>query len=185
MLRQFSSTALSTLRRSVPQPNVRAFSSLSKDKPAFNRWWMVPPAMLFQLSVGSIYSWSSFNTPLSREIGVLASAAGDWELTQIIPIFSVTCMTFGLTAAVAGKWIDRTSPRVVGATASMLWGGGLCLAAAGVHIHSLPLLYFGYGVVGGAGAGLGYLLPVNVLLKWFPDKKGMATGLAIMGFGSI
>lgn len=181
----------STARRSAQRPSWRpvgrrsivSFLTKSSEAPNFNRWWSVPPALLYQLSVGSIYAWSTFNGPLSREIGVVTSAANDWGLTQIIPVFSVTCVAFGLTAAVSGKWIDRTPPRVVGVTASCLWGGGLCIAALGVHLHSLPLLYFGYGIVGGAGAGLGYLLPVNVLLKWFPDKKGMATGMAIMGFG--
>ena len=98
-------------------------------------------------------------------------------------IFSVSIVCLGLSAASAGKWMESVGPRVVGSLAGCCWGGGFMLGSLGIYMHSWPLLYLGYGVLGGCGLGLGYISPVSTLIKWFPDRKGMATGLAIMGFG--
>ncbi len=98
-------------------------------------------------------------------------------------MFTVAIVCLGLAAAFGGKWLEKVGPRAVGSVAAVCWGGGLMLGAAGIAWHKLALLYFGYGVVGGCGLGLGYVSPVSTLIRWFPDRRGMATGLAIMGFG--
>ncbi len=152
-------------------------------KPGFNRWLVPPASIAIHLCIGSVYAWSVFNIPLSRELGVLGSAAGDWDFSNIIWIFSIAIVFLGLSAAIAGRWLEKVGPRCVGVTAALLWGGGFLLGALGIKFHSLALLYFGYGVLGGCGLGLGYVSPVSTLIKWFPDRRGMATGMAIMGFG--
>ncbi len=152
-------------------------------KPGFNRWLVPPASIAIHLCIGSVYAWSVFNIPLSRELGVLGSAAGDWDFSNIVWIFSIAIVFLGLAAAIAGRWLEKVGPRCVGVTAALLWGGGFLIGALGIKFHSLPLLYFGYGVLGGCGLGLGYVSPVSTLIKWFPDRRGMATGMAIMGFG--
>lgn len=152
-------------------------------KPGFNRWLVPPASIAIHLCIGSVYAWSIFNPALQKELGVVGSAAGDWSLQNVIWIFSVAIVFLGLAAAVAGRWLEKVGPRCVGVTAAMLWGGGFLVGALGIKLHSLPLLYFGYGVLGGCGLGLGYVSPVSTLIRWFPDRRGMATGMAIMGFG--
>jgi MFS family permease len=152
-------------------------------KPGFNRWLVPPASIAIHLCIGSVYAWSVFNIPLSREFGVVGSAAGDWDFSNIIWVFSIAIVFLGLAAAIAGRWLEKVGPRCVGVTAALLWGGGFLIGALGIKFHSLPLLYFGYGVLGGCGLGLGYVSPVSTLIKWFPDRRGMATGMAIMGFG--
>lgn len=149
----------------------------------FNRWLVPPAAIATHLCIGSVYAWSMFNDPLTRELGVVASAATDWQIGSVVPVFSTAIVFLGLSAAVAGKWLEEVGPRLVGLVAGTMWGGGLLVAAAGLHLHTLPLIYLGYGVMGGCGLGLGYVSPVSTLLRWFPDRRGMATGMAIMGFG--
>jgi MFS family permease len=149
----------------------------------FSRWLVPPAAVATHLCIGSVYAWSMFNEPLSRELGVVAAAADDWALSSVVPVFSTSIVFLGLSAAVAGRWLEDVGPRLVGAVSACCWGGGFLVGAAGLHFHSLPLLYLGYGVLGGAGLGLGYVSPVSTLLRWFPDRRGMATGMAIMGFG--
>ncbi len=149
----------------------------------YNRWLVVPAALCIHLSIGSVYAWSVFNPPLTRELGVVASSAGDWSLASVVWIFSVAILVLGLAAAFAGKWLEAVGPRFVGATAAVLWGGGFLVGALGIMSHQLWLLYLGYGVLGGAALGLAYVSPVSTLIRWFPDRRGMATGMAIMGFG--
>ena len=149
----------------------------------YNRWLIPPAALAVHMSIGSVYAWSIFNSPLTRELGVVCSAPGDWDLSTAMRIFSVSIVCLGLSAASAGKWMETVGPRVVGSMAGCCWGGGFLIGSYAISIHSWPLLYFGYGVLGGCGLGLGYISPVSTLIKWFPDRKGMATGLAIMGFG--
>eukprot|EP01065_Artemidia_motanka_P014789 TRINITY_DN18618_c0_g1_i1.p1 TRINITY_DN18618_c0_g1~~TRINITY_DN18618_c0_g1_i1.p1 ORF type:complete len:608 (+),score=179.09 TRINITY_DN18618_c0_g1_i1:192-1826(+) len=144
---------------------------------------MVPAAVSFQLCLGGVYAWSVFNAPLSRVVGVVAPSAADWQLQAVVPVFSTAILFLGLTAAFSGKHLDVAGPRAFAAASSALWGGGFVVAAAGVATHTLPVVYLGYGVMGGIGLGLGYLPPVGTLLKWFPDRRGMAAGLAIGGFG--
>jgi MFS family permease len=149
----------------------------------YNRWLVAPAAIATHLSIGSVYAWSMFNEPLTRELGVVASAASDWALPSVVPIFSMSIVFLGLSAAVAGRWLEDVGPRLCGSLAALCWGGGFLVSAAGIHLHSLPMLYVGYGVLGGIGLGLGYVSPVSTLLRWFPDRRGMATGLAVAGFG--
>lgn len=152
-------------------------------KPGFNRWLVPPASIAIHLCIGSVYAWSIFNPPLTRELGVVAGAAGDWSLTSVTWVFSVAIAFLGLSAAIAGKWLERVGPRCVGTTAALCWGGGFVLGSLGVETHQLWLIYLGYGVIGGCGLGLGYVSPVSTLIRWFPDRRGMATGMAIMGFG--
>ena len=163
------------------------FSFLLKDKiiaaPGFNRWRVPPASIAIHLCIGSVYAWSIFNPPLMKELGVAASSSGDWTLSSVVWIFSVAIVFLGLAAALAGKWLEDVGPRCVGVTAAFLWGGGFIVGSLGIMTHQLWLVYLGYGVFGGCGLGLGYVSPVSTLVRWFPDRRGMATGMAIMGFG--
>ena len=149
----------------------------------YNRWRVPPASIAIHLCIGSVYAWSVFNTPLTRDLGVVASSANDWSLSSVVWIFSVAIVCLGLAAAFAGKWLEKVGPRFVGVVAAFLWGGGFIIGSIGISTHQLWLLYLGYGVLGGFGLGLGYVSPVSTLIRWFPDRRGMATGLAIMGFG--
>lgn len=151
--------------------------------PEFNRWRVPPASIAIHLCIGSVYAWSIFNPALIRELGVVGASASDWSLSSVVWIFSVAIVFLGLAAAVAGKWLERVGPRCVGVTAAILWGGGFLIGSLGVAFHQLWLIYFGYGMLGGCGLGLGYVSPVSTLIRWFPDRRGLATGLAIMGFG--
>lgn len=151
--------------------------------PGFNRWWVALASVAIHLCIGSVYAWSVFNPPLTRLVGVVAPAADDWSLGNVVWIFSVAIVFLGLSAAVGGKWLEKVGPRLVGIVAALCWSGGFLLGALGIQLHQLWLLYLGYGVIGGCGLGLGYVSPVSTLIRWFPDRRGMATGLAIMGFG--
>ena len=163
------------------------FSFLMKDRIVapdnFNRWRIPPASIAIHLCIGSVYAWSIFNPALIKELGVVASAADDWTLSSVIWIFSVSIVCLGLAAAIAGKWLEDVGPRCVGVTAACLWGGGFIIGSLGIMTHQLWLIYLGYGVFGGCGLGLGYVSPVSTLIRWFPDRRGMATGMAIMGFG--
>ena len=143
-----------------------------------------------------------FNPALVKIMGVVTSSGDDWSLSQVVWIFSVAIVCLGFTAAYAGKWLEKVGPRMVGFVAACCWGGGFLIGAFGIYLQEmgveinfafgsseinlqlgLYLLYLGYGVLGGAGLGLGYVSPVSTLIRWFPDRRGMATGMAIMGFG--
>ena len=169
------------------RPSSGPLSFLMKDRivapPGFNRWRIPPVSIAMHLCIGSVYSWSIFNPALTKEVGVVASAADDWSISSVVWIFSVAIVFLGLTAAVGGKWLETVGPRCVGVTAAFLWGGGFIIGGVGIHFHQLWLLYLGYGVLGGCGLGLGYVSPVSMLIRWFPYRRGMATGMAIMGFG--
>ncbi|MEJ6572526.1 MAG: OFA family MFS transporter [Akkermansiaceae bacterium] len=166
----------------MPIPKILLKESIVA-KPGFNRWLVPPASIAIHLCIGSVYAWSVFNTPLSKEIGVVGQAAGDWQFEHIVWIFSIAIVFLGLSAAIAGRWLEKVGPRCVGVTAALLWGGGFLVGFLGIKMHNLPLLYLGYGVLGGCGLGLGYVSPVSTLIRWFPDRRGLATGLAIMGFG--
>ena len=163
------------------------FGALSKDRiiaePGFNRWKVPLASIAIHLCIGSVYAWSIFNTPLTMTCGVVASAADDWSLKEVVWIFTVAIVFLGLSAAVAGKWLERVGPRMVGTVAAACWGGGFLIGGLGIYLHQLWLLYVGYGMIGGCGLGLGYVSPVSTLIRWFPDRRGMAAGMAIMGFG--
>ncbi len=152
-------------------------------EPGFNRWKIVPAALGIHLCIGSVYAWSIFNPALVKQVGVVISAADDWTLKGVVWIFTVSIVVLGLAAAIAGRWLETVGPRMVGVVSACCWGGGFIVGGIGIITHELWLLYLGYGVLGGCGLGLGYVSPVSTLIRWFPDRRGMATGMAIMGFG--
>jgi MFS family permease len=140
------------------------------------RRWLIPPAALaVHLSIGQVYAFSVFKEPLVEHF--------DTRLTPISVIFSIAIVMLGLSAAVGGTWVERSGPRKAMFVAGCCWAAGFVVAALGVAADQLWLVYLGYGVIGGIGLGIGYISPVSTLIKWFPDRPGLATGLAIMGFG--
>ena len=151
--------------------------------PGFNRWLVPPAALAIHLSIGQAYAFSVFNLPLSQAIGITKPAPDDWKLSTLGWVFSVAIVFLGLSAAIFGRWLDRVGPRKAMFASAVCFASGFLIGAAGVSTHQFWLLVLGYGVVGGIGLGLGYISPVSTLIRWFPDRPGMATGLAIMGFG--
>jgi MFS family permease len=149
----------------------------------YNRFAVPPAALAVHLSIGQAYAFSTFNLPLSKLIGHTQSAPGDWNLAELGWIFSLGIVFLGLSAAVFGRWVETAGPRKAMFAAALCFGGGFLISAVGIQTHMLWLLYVGYGVLGGCGLGIGYISPVSTLIKWFPDRPGMATGMAIMGFG--
>ena len=143
--------------------------------PGFNRWLIPPAALAVHLCIGQAYATSVYKTALVRHF--------DASLTQIGIIFSVAIVMLGLSAAVFGTWVDTQGPRKAMFTAALLWSGGFLVGAVGIFTSQLWLVYVGYGFIGGIGLGIGYISPVSTLIKWFPDRPGLATGMAIMGFG--
>jgi MFS family permease len=160
---------------------------LSKERiiasPDYNRWRVPVASVAIHLCIGSVYAWSIYNPSLTRVYGVVASAGDDWSLSEVVWVFTVAIVFLGLAAAFAGKWLESVGPRKVGVVAACCWGGGYLVGGVGIMTHQLWLLYLGYGVIGGCGLGLGYVSPVSTLIRWFPDRRGMAAGMAIMGFG--
>jgi MFS family permease len=151
--------------------------------PDFNRFCVPPAAIAVHLAIGQVYAFSTFNIPLTRLIGVSQSAPGDWTQKQVVWVFSIAIAVLGSSAALFGRWVERVGPRKSMLVAAFCFAGGFMVGAIGIHVHSIWLLYAGYGVLGGCGLGVGYISPVSTLIKWFPDRPGMATGMAIMGFG--
>jgi MFS family permease len=149
----------------------------------YSRWLVPPAALAIHLSIGQAYAFSVFNLPLSRLVGVNDSAPADWKLSTLGWVFSVAIVFLGVSAAVFGAWLERVGPRRAMFASALCFGGGFQVAALGVALHQFWLVLIGYGVIGGIGLGLGYISPVSTLIKWFPDRPGMATGMAIMGFG--
>ncbi len=152
-------------------------------KPGFNRWMVPPAALCIHLCIGQAYAFSVFNLPMTKLIGISKSAPDDWKLTDLGWIFSIAIVFLGLSAAVFGRWVEEGGPRRAMFASGVCWAAGFLLSAVGVYMHQLWIIYLGYGVLGGIGLGLGYISPVSTLIKWFPDRPGMATGMAIMGFG--
>ena len=143
-------------------------------KPGFNRWLVPPAALAVHLCIGQAYGFSVFNGPLAQyfETDVLK-----------LYIFATAIFFLGTSAAIGGSWLEKVGPRKTMFAAACCFGGGFFVSTLGIYLHFMPLLYLGYGVIGGCGLGLGYVSPVSTLIKWFPDRRGMATGMAIMGFG--
>jgi MFS family permease len=165
----------------------RAMSFLDRSStiapPGYSRWLVPPAALCVHLCIGQAYAFSVFNLPMTRLLGISKSAPGDWKLTELGWIFSIAIFVLGFSAAIFGRWVEEGGPRKAMLTAALCWAGGFFLSAIGVYTHQLWLIYFGYGFVGGCALGIGYISPVSTLIKWFPDRPGMATGMAIMGFG--
>src|SRR3984893_13432509 len=151
--------------------------------PGFNRFMVPPAALAVHLCIGQAYAFSTFNLPLTKLIGLTQSAPGDWTLKDVGWIFSIAIVFLGSSAAVFGRWVERVGPRKSMFVSALCFSGGFLLSAVGIHLHQLWIIYLGYGVLGGCGLGIGYISPVSTLIKWFPDRPGMATGMAIMGFG--
>lgn len=130
---------------------------------------------MLQVCLGTVYAWSFFQTILVRQSG--------WTFTQTAWAFSITIFSLGAAAAWAGQALPRLGPRRLALAGSLMFSGGYVIAAWALHLGSIPLFYLGYGVIGGAGIGLGYVTPVATVAKWFPDRKGLVTGIVVMGFG--
>ncbi|WP_342727449.1 OFA family MFS transporter [Bradyrhizobium sp. B097] len=163
----------------------------------FNRWLVPPAALCIHLCIGMAYGFSVFWLPLSRAIGLTAPKACpdislaqelfttscDWKVASLGWMYTLFFVLLGVSAAIWGGWLEKVGPRKAGFVAALCWAGGLVIGALGVYTHQLWLMWLGSGVIGGVGLGLGYISPVSTLVKWFPDRRGMATGMAIMGFG--
>ena len=142
--------------------------------PVSNRWLMVVAGVCLQMALGAAYAWSVFRIPLSKEFG--------WSISQITSTFLISWFFLGCTTTVGGLWMKRVGPKIVAMTAGLLWGGGVFLAS--FSAHRLWWMYLTYGVIGGIGLGMGYIVPITVLVKWFPDRRGLITGIAVAGFGA-
>ncbi|KQW00137.1 OFA family MFS transporter [Rhizobacter sp. Root1221] len=179
-----------------------ALGILAKERtiagPGFNRWLVPPAALAIHLCIGMAYGFSVFWLPLSKAVGINSALACPKDMGLVAELFATNCdwkistmgwmytlffVLLGLSAALWGGWLERAGPRKAGVVSAVCWCGGLVLAAIGVSIHQMWLMWLGAGVIGGIGLGLGYISPVSTLIKWFPDRRGMATGMAIMGFG--
>lgn len=166
-------------------------------KPGFNRWLVPPCALAIHLCIGMAYGFSVFWLPLSRAIGIdapitcegmslgqaLTTTTCDWRVSDLTWTYSLFFVVLGGSAALWGTWLERVGPRKAGVVAALCWVGGMLIGALGIYLHQLWLMWLGAGLIGGIGLGIGYISPVSTLIKWFPDKRGMATGMAIMGFG--
>ncbi|CAM3949899.1 OFA family MFS transporter [Bordetella tumulicola] len=165
--------------------------------PNFNRWLVPPAALAIHLCIGMAYGFSVFWLPLSKALGTsVATCSADvgliaelfttqcnWRISTMGWMFTLFFVLLGCAAALWGGWLERAGPRKAGIVAAVCWCGGLLISALGIHLHQMWMLWLGSGVIGGIGLGLGYISPVSTLIKWFPDRRGMATGMAIMGFG--
>src|SRR5271163_1267306 len=138
-------------------------------KPGFSRWMVPPAALCIHLCIGQVYAFSVFNLPMTRLIGITKSTPDDWKLTDLGWIFSLAIAVLGISSAIGGAWLDRAGPRKAMLLAACCFGGGFLVSALGVSIHNLWVIYFGYGLLGGIGLGMGYISPVKTLISWFPD----------------
>ena len=166
-------------------------------KPGYNRWLVPPAALAIHLSIGMAYGFSVFWLPLSQAIGInqridcpdmtfwqeMVTKTCDWRISTLGWMFTLFFVFLGSSAAVFGHWLEHEGPRKAGVAAAFCWGGGFLISALGIYLHQIWLMWLGSGIIGGCGLGLGYISPVSTLIKWFPDRRGMATGMAIMGFG--
>ena len=155
-------------------------SNLTKSQaaPAFNRWFIPVGAVAVHICIGSVYAWSTFNRPIQA----LFPNSPRW-FSPPYTTFTTALVLLGLSAAFGGPWVERRGPRVAATAAALLFGTGLVLGGVGLAVKQSVLVFLGMGVISGMGCGLGYISPVSTLVKWFPDRRGMATGMAIMGFG--
>jgi len=178
------------------------FGLLDKERivagPGFNRWLVPPAALAIHLCIGMAYGFSVFWLPLSKALGIknaiqcgpdlgflqeLFTTQCDWKISTLGWMYTLFFVLLGSSASIWGGWLERVGPRKVGVVAALCWCGGMLVSALGVYLHQFWLMVLGSGVIGGIGLGLGYISPVSTLMKWFPDRRGMAAGMAIMGFG--
>jgi len=141
---------------------------------SMNRWWIAVAGVCMQMALGAGYAWSVFRIPLVKEFG--------WSISQVALTFTISWFFLGATSVLGGMWLNKSGPRIVAMVAGLLWGGGVFLSSFAAN--KLWLLYLAYGVIGGFGLGMGYIVPVSVLVKWFPDRRGLITGIAVGGFGA-
>ena len=139
-----------------------------------NRWWIAVAGVCMQMALGAGYAWSVFRIPLVKEFG--------WTISQVALVFTISWFLLGAMSVVGGLWLNRSGPRIVAMTGGLLWGGGVFLATFAAN--RLWWLYLSYGLIGGIGLGIGYIVPVAVLVKWFPERRGLITGIAVGGFGA-
>src|SRR6202051_3389033 len=139
-----------------------------------NRWVIAIAGVFLQIALGAVYAWSVFRVPLSKQFG--------WSISQVTLTFTISIFVVGFAAFFGGLWLNRKGPRIVAITSGFLYGGGIFLAS--FADSGLPWLYLSYGLIGGIGLGFGYIVPVAVLVKWFPDRRGLITGIAVGGFGA-
>ncbi len=166
--------------------------------PSFNRWLVPPAALAIHLCIGMAYGFSVFWLPLSKALGIkeslkcgpdvgligqLTTTTCDWQISTLGWMYTLFFVLLGTSAATWGGWLERAGPRKAGVVSAVCWCGGMLISALGIHLHQFWMMILGSGVIGGIGLGLGYISPVSTLIKWFPDRRGMATGMAIMGFG--
>ena len=166
--------------------------------PGFSRWLVPPAALAIHLCIGMAYGFSVFWLPLSKALGIkeaikcgpevgffaqLFTTTCDWQIATLGWMYTLFFVFLGCSAAIWGGWLERVGPRKAGVVSAICWCGGMLISALGIHLHQFWLMILGSGVIGGIGLGLGYISPVSTLIKWFPDRRGMATGMAIMGFG--
>jgi MFS family permease len=166
--------------------------------PGFNRWLVPPAALAIHLCIGMAYGFSVFWLPLSKALGIkeaikcgpdvgffaeLFTSTCDWKISTLGWMYTLFFVFLGCSAALWGGWLERAGPRKAGVVSALCWCGGMLMSALGIYLHQFWLMILGSGIIGGIGLGLGYISPVSTLIKWFPDRRGMATGMAIMGFG--
>src|SRR5437763_13309388 len=149
-----------------------------KPSPAFNRWFIPVGAVAVHICIGSVYAWSTFNRPIQSLF-----PNEPWWFSPPYTTFTTALVLLGLSAAFGGPWVERRGPRVAATAAALFFGSGLIIGGIGLALKESLLVFLGMGVIGGIGCGLGYISPVSTLVSWFPDRRGMATGMAIMGFG--
>jgi MFS family permease len=146
--------------------------------PLPNRWRIPIGAVLVHLGIGSVYAWSTFNRPIQEIL-----PGQPWWFSPPYTTFTTALALLGLSAAFGGPWVERRGPRAAATAAALFFGSGLVVGGAGLALAQAWLVFLGMGIVSGIGCGLGYISPVSTLVRWFPDRRGMATGMAIMGFG--
>src|SRR6185503_16845464 len=188
--------------RVLPMEPEQPIGLLSKERiiagSGFSRWLVPPAALAIHLCIGMAYGFSVFWLPLSHAVGINQAVACpadmsffarmfattcDWKISELGWMFTLFFVFLGGAAYVWGGWLEHAGPRKAGFVAACCWCGGLLISAIGIYEHQIWMLWVGSGVIGGIGLGLGYISPVSTLIKWFPNRRGMATGMAIMGFG--
>jgi MFS family permease len=171
----------------VQEKQMAVLSFLDRDRSiahaGYSRWLVPPAALAIHLCIGQAYAFSVFKIPLTQVLGITRSIPGDWTQPQLAWIFSLAIVILGLSAATFGKWLEGAGPRKAMFASAVCFALGFFVSYFGVIWHQLWIIYCGYGLIGGIGLGLGYISPVSTLIKWFPDRPGLATGMAIMGFG--
>src|SRR5467141_4606407 len=164
-----------TLRPTLDRQGATAPQAVSVP---FNRWFIPVGAVAVHICIGSVYAWSTFNRPIQSLF-----PNEPWWFKPPYTTFTTALVLLGLSAAFGGPWVERRGPRAAATAAALFFGAGLIVGGVGLAIRESILVFLGMGIIGGIGCGLGYISPVSTLVKWFPDRRGMATGMAIMGFG--